>query len=423
MSTDPAAVRLAKYSFGAGDRFGLQGRAQLAAFQEARSRGVDITPVWNTSHREHTILGSSPSQTRAAAEAAVREAGWDGPWHLDADHITLKTVDPFLDVCDYFTLDVAEEIGRPANEGEVRDFVDRHGGLEGRHSVSFLAEPLLVRRSALEEAARGYLPAIRAAGRICRRLEERRGAGRFIVEVSMDETDRPQSPVELLTILAGLAEEGVPVQAVAPRFPGRFNKGVDYMGDPARFERELLGHVAAIALAVREYGLPASLKISVHSGSDKFSIYPAIRRVLRRTGAGLHLKTAGTTWLEELAGLAESGGEGLSLAKEIYAEAYGAREALIRPYAAVVEIDPARLPPPSEIGRWGPDEFVAALQHDPSCPAFNPHFRQLLHVAYGVAARRGEEFRGLLRKFGEVVGRRVTRNLFERHLRPIFLGD
>lgn len=423
MSPDPSPLRLARYSFGAGDRFGLEGQAQLQAFQEARSRGADVTPVWNKSHREHAILGTTPAQTRAAAEAAVREAGWDGPWHVDADHITLKTVDLFLEACDYFTLDVAEEIGRPADEGEVRDFVDRHGGLEGRHRVPFLEEPLLVRRSALEEAARRYLPAVRAAGRIYRRLVERRGPGRFITEVSMDETDRPQSPLELLAILAGLAEEGIPVQAVAPRFPGRFHKGVDYLGDPALFERELLGHVAAVALAVREYGLPAGLKISVHSGSDKFSIYPAIRRVLRRTGAGLHLKTAGTTWLEELAGLAEAGGEGLALAKGVYEEAYGAREALVRPYAAVVEIDPARLPAPGVVRGWSPAEFVAALQHDPTCPAFSPHFRQLLHVAYGLAARRGEEYSGLVRKFAETVGRRVSRNLFERHLRPLFLGD
>lgn len=417
------SLRVGKYSIGVGDRFGVEGRAQLEACRQAWSGGVEVTPVWNKSHREHTIVGSSPAQTRAAAEAAVREAGWKGPWHVDADHITLETVDPFLDACDYFTLDVAEEIGRPADEGEVRDFVDRHGGLEGRHRVPFLEESLLVRRSALEEAARGYLPAVRAAGRIYRRIEGRRGAGRFAAEVSMDETDRPQTFVGLLVILAGLAEEGVPVQAIAPRFPGRFNKGVDYDGDPACFEREFLGHVAAITLAVREYGLPADLKISVHSGSDKFSIYPAIRRVLRRAGAGVHLKTAGTTWLEELAGLAEAGGEGLALAREVYEEAYATREALVRPYAAVVEIDPARLPPPAEVGRWAPGEFVSALQHDPSCPAFNPHFRQLLHVAYGVAARRGEEFRGLLRKFGGIVGRRVTRNLFERHLRPIFLGD
>ena len=102
------------------------------------------------------------------------------------------------------------------------------------------------------------------------------------------------------------------MQTIAPKFTGRFNKGVDYVGDLAQFEKEFNDDLAVIAFAVKEFGLPADLKLSVHSGSDKFSIYPAIRRAIRRTGAGLHIKTAGTTWLEELIGLASAGGEGLA---------------------------------------------------------------------------------------------------------------
>ena len=88
---------------------------------------------------------------------------------------------------------------------------------------------------------------------------------------------------------------------------------LDYVGDPAAFEREFSDDVAVLAHARRAYGLPAGIKLSVHSGSDKFTLYPPIRRVLGRTGAGVHVKTAGTTWLEELIGLAEAGGEGLDL--------------------------------------------------------------------------------------------------------------
>ncbi len=418
MGRNQASLRLGKYSIGVGDRFARPGKAQLRAFQEARAKGVEATPVWNKSNREHAIIGSTPAETRAAAEAAVREAGWDGPWHLDADHINLKNVDGFIDACDYFTLDVAEEIGRPADEGEVRDFVDRHGGLAGRHRAAGLGEPIVVTRMSLEQAARGYLPAVREAGRIYRRVEKRKGAGRFVTEVSMDETDRPQSPAELLVILAGLAEEAIPAQTVAPKFSGRFNKGVDYVGDVARFEREFRQDLAVIALAVKEYGLPDNLKLSVHSGSDKFSIYPAIRKVLRATGAGLHLKTAGTTWLEELIGLAEAGGEGLELAKRVYAGACADREAVVKPYAAAVE-----LPAPDAVKEWTSAQFVGALRHDRSCKAFNPHFRQLLHVAYGVAAKMGDEYLGLLGKFEETVARNVARNLLERHLQPLFLGD
>ena len=137
----------------------------------------------------------------------------------------------------------------------------------------------------------------------------------------MDETDLPQTPLELLVILAALADEKVQLQTIAPKFTGRFNKGVDYVGDLRQFEREFGEDIAVIEFTVEQYHLPANLKLSVHSGSDKFSLYPIIRRVLKRTGAGVHLKTAGTTWLEEIIGLAESGGAGLQMAKDIYAEA------------------------------------------------------------------------------------------------------
>src|SRR2546430_16215691 len=119
----------------------------------------------------------------------------------------------------------------------------------------------------------------------------------------MDETDSPQTPPELLVILAAIADEGIPAQTIAPKFTGRFNKGVDYVGDLAQFEKEFHDDLAVIAFAIARYGLLANLKLSVHSGSDKFSIYAPIRRALRRTGAGLHVKTArgdpagGMRWL------------------------------------------------------------------------------------------------------------------------------
>src|SRR6516225_625247 len=147
----------------------------------------------------------------------------------------------------------------------------------------------------------------------------------------MDETDSPQTPPELLVILAALADERIPIQTIAPKFTGRFNKGVDYVGDLAQFEKEFRQDLAVIAFAVRKYGLPANLKLSVHSGSDKFSIYAPIRRAITRFEAGMHLKTAGTTWLEEVIGLAEAGGEGLDLAKTIYGKALEKREALCAP--------------------------------------------------------------------------------------------
>src|SRR5271169_6140527 len=321
-------LRLPKFSLGVGDRFAHQAKAQLAACVRAADLGVEVAPVWNKSNREHMIIGSEPSQTRKAADAAVKDLGWTNAYFVDADHIGMKTVVRFLDPCDFFTLDVADSIGQPANPADVTAFVQRHPELVGTVTIPYIAEPFMTDAAFVESVANKFLAAVQHAGVIYRFLVEKKGKGNFVPEVSMDETDSPQTPVELLIILAAVADERIPIQTIAPKFTGRFNKGVDYVGDVVQFEKEFSEDLAVIAFAVRQYGLPANLKLSVHSGSDKFSIYAPIRRALGRFGAGVHVKTAGTTWLEELIGLAEAGGDGLALAKEIYVNAFGHREAL-----------------------------------------------------------------------------------------------
>lgn len=413
---------LEKYSFGVGDRFAQQARAQLQAFERLRADGVTVVPVWNKSNREHTFIGSHPDSVRAAADQAVRAAAWTSGWHVDADHIRLNTVDRFLPSSDFFTIDVADSIGQPPEPGAAARFADRHPELIGSLTLPGLAAPLHTTREQVEKIAAQYLLAVADAGRIYRHIEQQKGAGKFIAEVSMDETDAPQTPAELLVILAALADEGVRVQTIAPKFTGRFNKGVDYVGDLAQFEREFNDDLAVIAHAVQRYGLPANLKLSVHSGSDKFSLYPIIRRALQRTGAGIHVKTAGTTWLEELIGLAEAGGAGLALAQEIYAEALEHVEELCGPYASVIHIDRTQLPSAAVVRHWQGAQFVNALRHLPAHPEFNASFRQLLHVAFKLAAKKGEKYLQLVRDNEAVVARNVIDNLYTRHLRPLFIG-
>jgi hypothetical protein len=405
---------LGKYSLGVGDRFAHQAKAQLEACRLAARQGVTVIPVWNKSNREHKIVGSGPASVREAADRAVQELQWPNAYHVDADHIGLNTVDRFLAPSDFFTLDVAEAIGRQSRG--VDAFVHRHPELT--HGDQFPAT-----REAIGKIASRYLYAVEEAGHIYRYIAARREGCPFITEISMDETDSPQTPVELLVILAAIADESIPIQTIAPKFTGRFNKGVDYVGDTEGFEREFADDLAVIAFAVAVYGLPANLKLSVHSGSDKFSIYPAIRRGVRRWNTGVHLKTAGTTWLEELIGLAEAGGEGLAAAKEIYAEAYSHREALCEPYAAVIDIREERLPEPRDVLGWTSEQYTSALRHDQSNPEFNPDLRQLLHVGYKIAAHMGERYRRLLAEFEPVIARNVTKNLFERHLCPVFLAE
>ncbi len=411
---------LGKYSFGVGDRFAQQGEAQLAAIRMAQERGIDVTPVWNKSHREHTIAKTEPIGTRRAADAAVAGLGWTGGYFVDADHVTLETVGRFLDCSDYFTIDVADAIGRPADPDAIGAFVERFGRYVGTPGIPGVALPCPITAAALEQAAGRYLQAVREAGVVYRRIREAKGGDGFIVEVSMDEAASAQTPLEMLLILAAMAEERIPVRAVAPKFSGRFNKGVDYVGDVGRFGREFEELLAVLRFAVGEFGLPEGLKISVHTGSDKFSIYPVIGRAIRRHDAGIHLKTAGTTWLEELIGLASSGAPGLGMAKDIYAQSLARLDALVADYTAVIDIDPRALPPASDVRAWDGPRFAAALRHDQGCPHYNPHFRQLLHVGFKIAAEMGDAFLGAVRDNAGVIGANVTENIFSRHLLRLF---
>lgn len=415
-------LTLAKYSIGVGDRFAQEAEAQLRACQLAASQDVTVVPVWNKSNREHTIIGSEPGSVRAAAGMAVQKAGWAHGWHVDVDHIRLDTVDRFLPHCDFFTIDVADSIGKSAKPGEVEQFVDKHPELVGHLEIPGIAGGVPTSRADVETIANKYLFAAQDAAAIYRHVEKAKGPGRFIAEVSMDETDQAQTPSELLVILAALADQGVPAQTIAPKFTGRFIKGVDYVGDVDQFDREFNEALCVIQFAIQRYRLPKNLKLSVHSGSDKFSIYGLIHQALQKHGAGLHLKTAGTTWLEEVIGLAEAGGDGLGLAKEIYALAIAQMEELCAPYAALIDIDRAQLPSTSVVSKWSAAEFAAALRHEPACKHFNPSLRQLLHVGFKIAARMGDRYLGLIRANREVIAHNVTHNLYERHIRPVFLG-
>jgi len=415
-------LTLPKYTIGVGDRFAHQAKPQLAACIAAAEQGVEVSPVWNKSHREHTIIGSSPASQRTAADAAVRELGWTKPYFVDADHINLNNVEGFLPAADFFTLDVAEAIGKPAAEADVHAFLDRHPELSREVVIDGIAKPIEGSWEKTKAIAEKYLAAVKEASYIYQHVALAKGSTSFVTEVSMDETDAPQTPPELLVILAAIADERIPARTIAPKFTGRFNKGVDYVGDVEQLAREFSDDLAVIAHAVRHYGLPAGLKLSVHSGSDKFSIYGPMREALRKAGAGIHLKTAGTTWLEELIGLAEAGGDGLALAKEVYAKAFEQQEALCEPYAAVIDIDPARLPSPEEVDGWSSARYADALRHDQSNPAFNPHLRQLLHVGYKVAAKMGERYLKMLDACEADISRNVTENIYERHLKPLFIG-
>lgn len=413
-------MHIEKYSFGVGDRFAKEGEAQLEAIQEINKLGVPVVPVWNKSYREHKIVKTTHASVMKEASDAVAARKWKAGYYIDADHIGLKTVDEFLEYSNFFTIDVAHFISKRVGEAEKKDFINRYTAYIGTLSIPGINEQFEVTEKFLGETADKYLLAIQQVADIYKHIESKKGKGNFIPEVSMDETEKAQTPLDLFFILAELKAKNVEIQTIAPKFTGLFAKGVDYIGDVAQFTKEFEEDVAVVKYAVEKLGLPKNLKLSVHSGSDKFSIYPAIQKAIQKFDAGIHVKTAGTTWLEEVIGLAQAGGRGLDMAKMIYAKSLDRYDELAGPYATVLNIDKSKLPSAAEVQEWDSEQFANALIHDQSCKEYNPNFRQLIHVGYKIAAELGNEYLAALDEFREVIAKNVKNNLLERHLKLLF---
>ncbi len=413
-------LRLQINSFGMGDRFAHQAEAQLKAIQLANENGVKITPVWNKSYREHKTIGSKPLETRIAVDKAVQNANWQEGYFVDADHITVKTVDQFLPYSDFFTIDVADFIGRPCSEDIINEFIDSNKKYLGKLELPGIREIFTVTEKLLTKIGKQYLFAISEASTLYNHIKDNKPDENPVIEISMDETNAAQTPIEIFFILSAIAKYSIPLNTIAPKFSGRFNKGIDYAGDLEQFAKEFEEDILVLKYAVSEFNFPHMIKLSVHSGSDKFSIYSIINKIIKKHHAGLHVKTAGTTWLEELIGLMLAGSEGLEVAKQIYSKSLDRFDELTFPYATVIDINKNQLPSKQVVNNWSGEEFVAALKHNLSSEKYNPSIRQLLHIGYKIAAEMGPKYINTLEKYESIISKNVTENLFSRHIKPIF---
>ncbi len=413
-------MKIPKYTFGTGDRFGQQGRSQLAAIKKANDEGIEICPVWNKSYREHQTIGTKPSDTRKEADEAVSVINWKQAYFVDADHVNLSNIDGFIPHSDFFTIDVADYIDIEADQEDIKAFIDSNQALLGSLTLTEKFGKYKITTDTLNNAALKFLYAAKQAGVIHRHIIQQKGTKSFITEVSMDEVPQAQSPVEMLLILKMLADENIPIQTIAPKFTGRFNKGVDYEGNLDQFSKEFEEDLLVIDYAVKHFGLPVNLKLSIHSGSDKFSIYPIMGRLIKRYNKGIHVKTAGTTWLEEITGLALAGGDALDMAKNIYLKAFEHKDELCKPYATVIDIQDDKLPDRSTIKSWDGETFANAIRHIPGNPSYNPDFRQLIHVGYKIAANLGDKYIDMLKAHEGVIGTEVQTNIFDRHIKRLF---
>lgn len=413
--------QIEKYSFGIGDRFLHQGEAQLKAIVKANALGIPVVPVWNKSNREHQIVKSLPENTWTEAVNATKKLNFKGSWYVDADHINLGSVDSFIQHSNFFTLDVADYIAKAPEISEAEAMFRKLLSFKGSLEIPGMNEVFEISEEILHEVLAKFYVAIKEAALIYQHILTSRGNDSFIAEISMDEVEEAQTPVELFFILIMADHFGIPVQTIAPKFTGRFNKGVDYEGNISQFKKEFEQDLLVIDYLISGTGLPENLKLSVHSGSDKFSIYPIIGELIRKYDKGIHVKTAGTTWLEEVIGLAMAGGDGLEMAKSIYTQAYARMDELCGPYSTVINIEAEKLPLPEDVLKWTSEKFADTIRHIPGNADYDPMFRQLIHVAYKVAAELGGKYTDLLMKYRELIGEQVETNILDRHIKRLFL--
>lgn len=374
-------------SFGFGDRLGLATPGHIAAL-----RGTKFAPIFaQQSVRENARTGRTPQQVLDDAKRAVEAAEWDAPWGADADHLkTVEDIPAFVEAgYTFFTVDPGEHVDNAADTDSV-------GGLKNKlHKFNWdeLSALYLEESSepawrhfeieTLQRAIAKYSGAIQHAASLFNRLSQLTEF--FDFEVSVDETDSPTTPLEHFFIASELTRLGVRFTSLAPRFIGRFEKGVDYIGDLNALDVELEKHAAI----TKHFG---TYKLSLHSGSDKFSVYPLLAK---HWGERIHVKTAGTSYLEALRVLANHEPD---LFLKIYKLGRECYEVDKRTYHVSAELQ--RLP--------ATNDLPSLLN--------NFHAREVLHVTFGSAIGRfGVELKSALIK-RETAYYEGLRTHFEKHL-------
>ncbi len=402
-------------SAGLGDRLGLATPGHVRAL---RAVGGVIAPVFpQQSIREMTRTGRTPIEVIDDATWGMFAEGWRCGTGADADHLkTTADVDACLAVgFSMFTIDPGEHVDSAADSAAVAalrakmpglpwsELEDTEAALRSRYlGQTFAVEHLSIQfdETTLLRAAVKYGRAVAHVARMWRHLAKAAGSRLFELEISVDETETPTSPAEHYWVASELRRLGVVWVSLAPRFVGRFEKGVDYIGDLAGLETDIAAH-AAIARQLGPY------KLSLHSGSDKFSVYPIIARL---TKGLVHLKTAGTSYLEALRTVAALDP---ALFREIYAFARERYETDKVSYHVSAEL--GRAPEAKDVKEAALPALLEPLDS-----------REILHVTFGSVLKETDRtgkprfqdrLMALLREHPDAYAKNLETH-FVRHLRP-----
>ncbi|HDQ15238.1 MAG TPA: hypothetical protein ENN41_10550 [Sediminispirochaeta sp.] len=398
--TAPVSLREKRTTIGCGDRLGIASAAHIRAIRKYQAYPV----LAQQSIRELNFTNRTFKRIVADAGFQVFQEGYEDGWGADGDHLkSIEDVDTALQAgMPMITLDLTETLhpeavrwDEPKIEeefGELPQAVRKHIDQEYRDLV-FENRGVTVRLPRLEarRCALMYLDALDFAALMDRHIREHRGEA-YDLEISIDETSTATLPGHHLFIIRELRRRGVTVNSLAPRFIGEFQKGVDYIGNLEEFEGQFAVH-CAIAQAHGDY------KISIHSGSDKFSVYPAIGRY---THHRLHLKTAGTSWVEAIRTIARTEPE---LYRRMHKKAQDFFPEALKSYH--ISADISGLPDINTLRDSQLEEYLDISES-----------RQMLHISYGGLLRdseiRGPFFKAL--SDHEELHETIIRKHMEKHL-------
>jgi hypothetical protein len=406
-------------SFGFGDRMGLATPGHLAALQQ---HGEGVRGIFaQQSIREMTRTQRTPTQVMGCAAEALAAAGLAEPWGADADHLKVPAdVDATADAgFVFFTIDPSDHVDQKADNYSaaeveakyepqpwVEQYLDKSLNVTDGPSIEF--DELTVKRAAVKYG-KAIAHAIELAGYIKSAAAQRQQPHE--IEISVDETDQPTTLAEHYIIADQLIRAEVNLVSLAPRFIGDLEKGIDYIGDVVELEKSLADH-AAIAAQLGPY------KLSLHSGSDKLSMYAGFARA---TKGRFHVKTAGTSYLEALRVVARHDSKLFRQIIEFSRQRYDTDKATYHVHAT---LDDA--PPPAEVSsdRELESLYLELWDDVPEGKGFTNPGRQILHCTFG-SVLTNDTFKPLVFQILEEhpdTHRDILADHFGRHLRALRSG-
>lgn len=410
-------LSLEKYSVEIDNYFNQQLSSQLAAFKSLSNNDLNVSLVLKRTLANHSLLSSSSSEFQTQVNKATKTFKFEKNVIISSDNITNDTYNFFVNSCNLFTFSVSDFLLKTASESKVQSFTTFVDSI----LVNFKSENIDSAYTSKEVQAfiAKYLGAVEEIAKLYRNLLKDNKNDDFIIEVSLENIDKPLSVVETFFLLSAIAMEDIKLQIFTPKFSGDFLRSTDFNGNKSVFEKELDQNLLLITQMQNKYAIFNNLKLGISSICDKPSLYSTINKALKQYDCGIHLKTTAFSWLNNCYALALANEDSLDFVKSVYAIAYSQIDKLTKAYIKDLKINKEKLPTSADMFMWNAEGMTAVLSLNTD--DYNESVRQLMSVAYSTALEYGDVFSELMTDNATMLEKYQSELLFNNLLKPIFI--